>query len=206
MIVKIIFPLMALWSVVAVSPRAEAAKGVLYDQPAILHEFFPGADRIDTIDVAITPDLAARLKTRLGYVPVCAHYAVFVGRKGGRDLGYAVIDEEKGMHEPITFAVLVGLDGAVARQEVMVYREPEGDGVTSHRFTRQFVGKTIKDPIRAGVDITIVSSATISSNSMAVGVRRAVTIVDEAVLPIVPSTAALGPASAAVHPASGHGS
>src|SRR3954469_23251657 len=138
MIVKIIFPLVALLSAFAVTPAADAATGVLFDQPKILHEFFPEADRIEVRDVPITPELGAKLKARLGYLPVAPHYSVFVGRKGEHDLGYALIDEEKGMHEPITFAVLVGLDGAVERQEVMVYREPEGDGVTSRRFTRQF--------------------------------------------------------------------
>src|SRR4051812_27203952 len=118
MIIKIIFPLVALLGAVAVAPAAEAATGVLFDQPKILKEFFPDADRIDVRDVVITPELSAKLKIRLGYVPVAANYSVFVGRKGGHDLGYALIDEEKGMHEPITFAVLVGLDGAVERQEV----------------------------------------------------------------------------------------
>jgi hypothetical protein len=163
------------------SAPAFAAKGVLYDREKILREFFPGADAIEVENVAVAGDLAGRLQARLGYVP-SREYAVQVGKKDGRVLGYAVIDDEKGMHEPITFAVLVGPDGAVLRQEVMVYRECEGDGVTARRFTRQFVGKTEKDPIRDGVDVEIVTGATISSHSMAVGVKRAVAVVNEGIL------------------------
>lgn len=184
--VKIILTTAALAGSLAAPSGARAAKGQLYDRGTILKEFFPEADRVDTETVTITPEIAARLQHDLGYVPVRedggASYPVLVGKKGDRVLGYAVIDDEKGMHEPITFAVLIGLDGKVERQEVMVYREPEGDGVTAHRFTRQFIGKTVKDPIKDGVDITIVSSATISSHSMAVGVKRAVAIVTEGIL------------------------
>ncbi len=203
MIVKIISMALALLGAAAVipgaAPSAFAAKGVLLDEAGILREFFPGADRIEVQDVILTPELALRLKSRLGYVPVAPKYEVHVGWKDGRELGYAIIDEEKGMHEPITFAVLLAPDGSVKRQEVMVYRETEGDGVTARRFTRQFIGKTMKDPIRAGIDITIVSSATISSNSMAVGVRRAVALVGEGILAVpAAERASLGPNSAAL--------
>ena len=130
--------------------------------------------------------LCEKLKARLGYVPRSpdgsGSFPVWVGTKGGAILGYAVIDDEKGMHEPITFAVLVGPDGIVNRQEVLVYRESEGDGITRKAFRRQFVGKTVKSPLRPGADVVIVSGATISSNSMAVGVRRALAIVTEAFL------------------------
>ena len=189
MTVKIILPALALLGVLAARPGTALAAGrVVHDRDEVLHQFFAGADRVETQTVTVTPELAARLKNRLGYVPAAASYTVWVGKKNGHEIGYAVVDDEKGMHEPITFAVLIGTDGSVARQEVLVYREPEGDGVTSHRFTSQFVGKTMKDPIRAGEDITIVSSATISSNSMAVGVKRALAIVTEGLL--TPQTAA----------------
>jgi hypothetical protein len=50
--------------------------------------------------------------------------------------------------------------------------EPYGDEVRSDRFRAQFQGKTAGDPITAGKDIDIVSGATISSRSMALGVKR----------------------------------
>lgn len=205
MIVKIIFAVASATIVLGAAGfarPAHAASGVLHDQESILREFFPAAERVEARTVAITPALGAALKTDLGYAMPKSSYTVFVGVKGGRELGYAVIDDQKGMHEPITFAVLVGPDGAVQRQEVMVYRESEGDGVTAGRFERQFIGKTVKDPIRAGDDIMIVSSATISSNSMAVGVKRAVALVTEAILTRSPHPLA-APAGALPVPASG---
>ena len=174
-----------------VGARAHAA-GVIFTADQILADFFAGADSIEKRALELTPAFGAQLKRRLGYVPRSPDgtntYPVWVGSKNGQVLGYAVIDDEKGMHEPITFAVLIGPDGAVKRQEVLVYRESEGDGVTRKAFRRQFIGKTIKSAIRAGSDVTIVSGATISSNSMAVGVRRALTIVNEAFLQTPPDT------------------
>lgn len=188
MIVKIIFLatglLCGLGAMPGMGPQAHAAKGALWDRDQILREFFPEADAIDATPVRLTPELTARLKTRLGYTVTRPGdlFPLWTARRSGIVVGYAVIDDEKGLHEPITFAVLIGPDGVIRRQEVMVYRETEGDGVTQKRFRRQFVGKTCKDPLRAGVDIMIVSGATISSHSMAVGVKRAVTVVEQALL------------------------
>jgi len=187
MMFKIIFSVGALVtgaSLVGAS-AAEAGAGTLYTRDQILLEFFPGAT-VEKKPVELTPALALKLKVRLGYVPRSpdgsGHFPVWVGTIGGAVVGYAVIDDEKGMHEPITFAVLVGPDGAVTRQEVLVYRESEGDGITRKAFRRQFIGKTVKSPLRTGSDVAIVSGATISSNSMAVGVRRALAVVSEAFL------------------------
>lgn len=188
MMFKVIFTASALLAGAPVAglSAAQAAPGTLYTRDQILQDFFPGADAVEKRPVPLGAPLCEKLKARLGYVPRSPDgtgtFPVWVGTKAGVILGYAVIDDEKGMHEPITFAVLVGPDGAVTRQEVLVYRESEGDGITRKAFRRQFVGKTVKSPLRAGADVVIVSGATISSNSMAVGVRRALAVVDEAFL------------------------
>jgi hypothetical protein len=54
--------------------------------------------------------------------------------------------------------------------------------VRDPRFRQQFVGKSAADPLRPGEEIVAVSGATISSRAMAVGVRRALILLDELVL------------------------
>lgn len=183
MMFKVIFTVAALLGGGGVLPaggRTAAAEESL-TQDQVLAAFFPDASSIEKTAVPLTPPFLDRFRAQLGYVPQSpdrsGSFPVWVGRRGTEVLGYAVIDDEKGMHEPITFAVLIGPDGAVQRQEVLVYRESEGGGVRRKAFRRQFVGKTVKSPLRAGVDVTIVSGATISSSSMAVGVKRALVIV-----------------------------
>jgi len=60
-----------------------------------------------------------RLQHRLGYSPSKTSYRSTSATSGGRVDGYAFIDEEKGEHLPITFAVKLSPDGKVLRQEIV---------------------------------------------------------------------------------------
>jgi hypothetical protein len=155
----------------------EAAAYVYFTPDALYASFFPSADAGE--DVTFTPDAGQRdaLKALLGYDLPKPSYTVHVARQGGAVVGYALVDEQNGQHEPITFGVLVAPDGTVKRVEIMVYREPYGDGVRSSAFRAQFTGLAAASPMRAGREINIVSGATISSRALSVGVRRAAAIV-----------------------------
>lgn len=172
---------LVVWLCVGVSLPAEAA-GTFFTTPQILKEFFPNSQRVSYRKVRLGPTELAAVQGRLGYKPAKPEYVVFVATTGERVDGYAIIDEELGQHEQISFAVKLSPTGMVERHEVMVYRESYGQEITDARFRRQFQGKTAKDPVRAGVDIDVVTGATISSRSMAIGVRRALVLLDELIL------------------------
>ncbi|HVY49294.1 MAG TPA: FMN-binding protein, partial [Minicystis sp.] len=114
---------------------------------------------------------------QLGVSGVKREWDVYVSDKQD---GFAVLDDEKGMHEPIDFAVRFSPRGAVERVEIVEYREAYGDEVRSKRFRDQFLGKTAADPIAVGQDIDVVSGASISSRSIAVGVKRDALVVEQA--------------------------
>jgi Na+-translocating ferredoxin:NAD+ oxidoreductase RnfG subunit len=164
-----------------VSLPARAA-ATYFTTQQVLREFFPQSEKVSYRKVKLEPADVAALQERLGYRPARPEYVVFVATTGAHVDGYAIIDDEKGQHEAITFAVKLSPEGAVERHEVMVYRESYGEEITDPRFRKQFVGKTVKDPVRAGQDIDVVTGATISSRSMAIGVKRALILVDELVL------------------------
>jgi hypothetical protein len=132
--------------------------------------------------LASTAEQRARIEARLGYPLAHNRWTVFVAQSGAHVDGYALFDDELGEHMPITFAVKVSPAGAVAAHEIVAYRESRGDEVRDERFRRQFVGKRACDPLRAGDDISAVSGATISSRAMAVGVKRALVLIEELVL------------------------
>lgn len=159
-----------------------AAQTVYFTPRALLASFFPRSERVSFRKFDLVGEQRARLEKRLGTTLPRAAYTIYVAQTGATIDGYAVLDEELGQHEPISFAVKLSPQGVVQRQEVMVYREHYGDEVRDERFRKQFVGKAATDPLRAGEDIVAVSGATISSRSMAVGVRRAVLLLDELVL------------------------
>lgn len=167
----------ALVGVLAATPaRAETA---YFTTRSVLSAFFPKSERVTYRTLVLDGATRARIARRLGYAPALDHYTVFVAMTQGKVDGYAVIDDEKGLHQPITFATKVSPQGAVERVEIMVYREPRGDEVRDPRFRKQFEGRTARDEMRISRDIDAVSGATISSASLAVGVRRATVLVDE---------------------------
>lgn len=187
---KISWPLALVAAAVTMcASRPARADQVYYTPRDLLADFFRASQSVTYKKVQIDEVEKARLQHRLGYVPDKASYTFYVASSGGRVDGYAFIDEQKGEHLPITFAVKLSPEGRIERQEVVVYREARGDEVRDEKFRHQFVGKTARDAIDTDQDIMAVSGATISSRAMAVGVKRAVVLFDELVKPTANATA-----------------
>jgi Na+-translocating ferredoxin:NAD+ oxidoreductase RnfG subunit len=102
------------------------------------------------------------------------HFILATGAKGHL-LGRALVTEELGKHQPITFMVALDAKNTVRRVELLQYRERYGGGVAARRFMAQFEGKSGKDSLVVGKDIDGVSGATISSKAIARGVRKVFT-------------------------------
>jgi len=181
-IFKIIFPGVVALALLATARPARADQ-VFYNTRDLLTDFFRSSKDVTYKKVELDGAERDRITHRLGYTPARASYTFYVASSNGHVDGYAFIDDEKGEHLPITFAVKIAPDGKVMRQEIVVYREARGDEVRNERFRAQFVGKSASDPIDTSSDINVVSGATISSRAMAVGVKRAVVLFDELVRP-----------------------
>ena len=90
----------------------------------------------------------------------------------GQYLGSMVVDNVIGKFELITYAVAIGAAGEVQGMEVLSYRESHGAEVRLPAWRKQFVGKTLAQPMKVGNDIAVISGATMSCNSITDGVRR----------------------------------
>jgi H+/Na+-translocating ferredoxin:NAD+ oxidoreductase subunit G len=176
---KTVFKIAAV--LVAMTAATARAETVYHTPRSLLSEFFPKSDNVRFQRYTISPALRERLARRLGYTPRHESYVFYIASTAGRVDGYAIIDDELGQTEPITFGVKLSPDGVVERAAVLIYREPRGDEVRSKHFLDQLRGKNLNKPCRAGVDIDAVSGATISSHSIANGVRRALVLFDELV-------------------------
>ena len=177
-------------------PAARAHAETTYFTPrALLADFFPRSEKVTFRTFTLDSSLKTRLAQRLGYTPAKDRYNIFVATTNHHIDGYAIIDEEQGLHQPITFATRLSPRGVIERLEIMVYREPRGDEVRDPRFRHQFEGKTAQDPLRVSRDIDAVSGATVSSASMAVGARRAAILVEELALGLSTVAAERSPAS-----------
>jgi hypothetical protein len=163
-------------------PSVARAQSVYWSTRDLLADFFPSSQKVGFRKLDLDEAARARIEARLGYRLARASYTFFVATHGEHVDGYAFIDDENGQHLPITYAVKLSPAGAVERQEIVAYREARGDEVRDARFRGQFVGKTARDRLRPGDDVAVISGATISSRAMAVGVRRALVLLDELVL------------------------
>ena len=161
--------------VASVPASAFAVDYLSADQAA--QAMFPDADRFEpktvNLDAAQLQALAAR-----GVRARSAQWPVRIARHGGQTLGYVITDDVVGKFELISYAVGIGLDGAVKQVEILSYRESHGGEVRLPAWRRQFVGKTASAPIRVGEDIANISGATLSCTHIAEGVHRIVAVVD----------------------------
>lgn len=142
-----------------------------------LNKVFPKADKIWAEEWQPTPAEKQSLEFALGWRLTEETFVFHRATQNGIDLGYAMVDQQRGRFKPITFMVQVSPRGKVGRVEVMVYRESHGDGVQRQRFLKQFRGKTTSDPIRMNRDITVLSGATMSSRALTAGVKKVLMLV-----------------------------
>lgn len=104
--------------------------------------------------------------------------AFFVAAQDGKPTKYAVVMNEIGKSEPITFMVGMSPEGKVTEVVIMEFRENRGWEVKEKRFLNQFRGKTAKSSIRVDEDIINYTGATLSSKAVARGVKRALLLLD----------------------------
>lgn len=166
----------------AVAEVAEHYEQVYLTEPQALKVAIPDAEQVVPRVLTPSAEVRQRMERRLGRKLEEPSYTIYEGRTGGKPVGYAMIMHEKGKYYPITFVVGFKPDGSVLDAAVMVYREKRGDAVRRRRFLNQFVGKTVDDPLMINRDLVHLTGATVSSWSIAAGVKKAAVILEELVL------------------------
>ncbi|HUM06042.1 MAG TPA: FMN-binding protein [Terriglobales bacterium] len=139
----------------------------------------PNAVSVDVETKQLTPAQRDSLQraSRLRFPE--PQYRFFVGRnKDGSVAGYALIMNEVGKEEFITFIVGITPKRETGEVVVMEYRETRGGEVREKRFLRQFRGKKTTDPIQVNNDIENYTGATLSSHAIAAGVKKALLLTD----------------------------
>jgi thiamine biosynthesis lipoprotein len=126
----------------------------------------------------VDPALKERLQKASGLHFHASNFTVFEAQKSGKPAGYAVIMNEIGKSEPITFMVGITPKHKVSDVILMVFRESRGAEVKDARFMRQFRGKTSASHLRVNDDVLNYAGATLSSRAVARGVKKALVLVD----------------------------
>jgi Na+-translocating ferredoxin:NAD+ oxidoreductase RnfG subunit len=155
---------------------AMAPAETLLTQEQALKVVFPRSESVQPETKVLTAEQRSELENNTGLRFPEAEYPTFVAKSKNATDGYAVILNEIGKHENITFIVGVSPKGKVLEVAIMEYRESRGSEVKEQRFLKQFRGKTSSDPIRVNQDIVNYTGATLSSYAIARGVRRALAL------------------------------
>jgi FMN-binding domain len=94
------------------------------------------------------------------------------------DGSWLVIDEVIGKHEMVTYAVALSPGGSILGIEILEYVESYGYEVAEPEWRKQFVGKTVNNPIKLNQDIQNISGATLSCKHITDGVKRVTVLYD----------------------------
>ena len=131
---------------------------------------FPGADKVDREKKWLTKEQKKAIGDLCLQNIKTNRVIFYVGKRDGVPMGYAIIDHEIGKSFPITFMVVLNVDGSVRDVEILVYREPRGWEVRYPSFMDQFTGKNADTDYRI---INSITGATLSVRAMVKGVSRA---------------------------------
>lgn len=133
---------------------------------------FPSADQFESAAMGLSPEQRRQIETASGVKVRVNEVKAWRAKQGGKATGWFVLDEVIGKHELITYAVAIGLDGAVQGVEILDYREGHGGAVRNVNWRAQFKGKKTGSAVRLDEDIKNLSGATLSCQHITEGVRR----------------------------------
>ena len=96
--------------------------------------------------------------------------------KDDTTIAYAFLDNVIGKSMPITFLVILNINGNIINTNVIKYREAYGGEVGNKGWLQQFINKNINSSYNIGKDINGISGATISVKSMSKGIQKITTL------------------------------
>ena len=91
-------------------------------------------------------------------------------------IAYAFLDNVIGKSMPITFLVILNIDGKIINSNVIKYREAYGGEVGNIRWLKQFINRNKNSRYNVGKDINGISGATISVKSITNGIQKITTL------------------------------
>ncbi len=87
-------------------------------------------------------------------------------------IAFGFLDNVYGKSMPITFFVLIDINGNIISTNIIKYREAYGGAVSNKAWNEQFTGKNREANFKVGGDIGSISGATISVNTVTKGIKK----------------------------------
>ena len=131
---------------------------------------FPDADKVKRVKKWLTDEQKKTIGELCFQKIESRRMSFYAGMHDGVPIRYVLFDHQIGKSYPISYMVVLNLDGTVRDVEILVYREPRGWEVRYPSFMDQFTGSTADTDFR---NINTITGATLSVNAMVKGVSRA---------------------------------
>jgi Na+-translocating ferredoxin:NAD+ oxidoreductase RnfG subunit len=141
---------------------------------------FPDADQIEKKTVFLSEEQAKKIESIARSQVDSKLYIFYVGKKGDKTLGYAVIDTHRLRTKTETVMVVINPDGTLKEVEILAFFEPP-EHMPTQRWIQQFEGKTLDDSLWIGRGIPNITGATITSNALVKAIRRIMAVYHVAV-------------------------
>ena len=164
------------FALTATRGRAVAQERRYLTEEQALKQAFPRSDRIARDEKQLSDDQLRTVERTLGVRLRSRTQAIYRAETRGATDGYAMIANEIGKEQFITFMVAMTREFRVLRVSLLVFRETRGWEVEDRRFSDQFRGKSSTDRLVVGSDIIGVTGATLSSRAFCRGIKKALVI------------------------------
>lgn len=149
------------------------------DVKDILNQTFGSQVEIKLIKYELEKTLRDRIEKKVKQKFYSTTLFFYEIKKNGITDGYALVDNVYGKSLPITFIVVYDKNGNIILSEVIKYREQYGGAVKNKSWNDQFIGKNGDASFEVGKDLSSISGATISVNSVTKGIQKLSILMDE---------------------------
>jgi len=154
---------------------AEAGKVPVPEKP--LKEVFKEAEAFAAVEGSLNESQVAfvRENTKTALTEDDRVPTFYFAIVGGKRVGVAQFIRVEGSKQPMSVGVAIDTKGQIAAIRVLKSEEDKRFG--EEAFLRQFVGKSFKDPLKIGADLTAVPAQETLSQTFADGIRKSLWIV-----------------------------
>lgn len=144
---------------------------VFYAKEEALRVAFPEAEVIDKQTFFLTDDQKKQVETLAGTRLDSKLVTIYMGKRGQKLLGYAMIDVHTVRTLPEAVMVVLSTEGRVASTLILAFYEPL-EYLPNERWLKQFDQAGLTPDLRVGGRIAGITGATLTARAMSESVRK----------------------------------
>jgi len=144
---------------------------VFYAKEEALRSAFPEADVIDKRTFFLTDDQKKQVETLARTRLDSKLVTLYIGKRGQKPLGYAMIDVHTVRTLPEAVMVVLSLEGRVVSTLILAFYEPL-EYLPNERWLTQFDQARLTPDLRVGGRIAGITGATLTTRAMTESVRK----------------------------------